>query len=491
MNVKIKIISLVAFILTSSGIECTASDLEYGPYEVGFRSYKTYDDSRSYILGEDTISRPMLIHFWYPSQGKSVGHALNFKHYIDLIALREDFGKSSSEIDNNSFYYVKAYSDFAKSNFGLDTSLNAQGILDSPVYAKGGIPIQQTGSVFPLLIYAPSNSKASVQNHLLCEYLASHGFMIPSVASAGSNSIQRNKLEESTMAQVTDMEYLLSYCEDSLDIKYSKLGVFGFSSGGNAITLFQMRNEQVGAVLSLDGGQEYGAYMGLYKMPDFNLNKTKVPYCSVVNNYENYSIYPLYNSILSTEKFLYRMPHLDHNGFISYWLYFDSCLPDSNKSDINISFEYLSEFALGFFSKYLKSEPKLNDSKYIRAPDSTYIQTVDLNYSSISALCTAILNKDLDQASLLLNDHKSELFKGENQVNILARMFNNNDMAIWLYQKSLEYQPESWETHYNLGYTYKENGEDLLAKNALLRALELDPGNDDIANLLNEINKME
>jgi len=491
MKTYISFLSLAFLLLSVSRNDCNASDLVFGPYEVGFSTYKTYDDSRFYIRGEDTISRPLLIHFWYPAQGKSIGHTLDFKHYIDLIALREDFGKSTSDIDNNSFYYVKAYSDFAKSNFGLDTSTSAQMILDSPVYAKNGIPPLQTGSELPLLIYAPSNSKASVQNHMLCEYLASHGFMILSVASAGPNSIQREKIEESTMAQVTDMEYILSYCEDSLGINYASLGLFGYSSGGNAITIFQMRNEQVGAVLSLDGGQEYGAYMGLYNIPDFNLNKANVPYCSIVNNYENFSIYPLYNSILSTEKYIYRMPHLDHNGFISYWLYFDSCSPDSMKSSFSLSTEYLSECALGFFSKYLKSESLLDESKYTRTPDSTYIQRVELNQGSIAAICNALLNNDLSVASRLVDDQNNELFEGANQLNILARMLNNKDLVIWLYQKSVEYHPESWENHYNLGYIYKEKGETLLAKNALLTALELNPDNTDITDLLNEVNKME
>ena len=491
MNITIKIISLLIIALAISGNNCTASDLVYGPYEVGFESYKTYDNSRSYVLGEDTISRPLLIHFWYPSQEKNEGHVLNFKHYIDLIAQREDYNRSAEEINNQSFYYVKGYSDFAKSNFGLDTSIHTQELLDSPVYAKSGIPIPESGSKFPLLIYAPSNSKASVQSHMLCEYLASHGFMILSVASAGPTSIQRAYFEESTMAQVTDMEFLLKYCKDSIGINYTKLGLFGFSSGGNAITLFQMKNENVDAVLSLDGGQEYIVCMKLYHMQAFDLEKTNKPYCSVVNNYENYSIYPLYNSIESSEKNLFRMPYLNHNGFISYWQYFDSCSPDSIKSNAIISFDYLSKFTMGFFSKYLKSDPSLYDSKFLNGPENEYIQAADLNYSAITTICNTLLDNAFDSASKQVDDHETVLLEGENQLNILARMAYNKDMAIWLYQKSLKYRPDSWETHYGLAHIYKDKGETLLAKEELLKAEELDPGNTDITDLLNEISKIE
>jgi len=491
MKVYLAIFGLVTLFTMNSTSDCMAAGLEFGPYGVGFDTYKAYDDSRLYVLGEDSVSRPLLIHFWYPFQKTGESQALKFKDYIDLIAQREDFGRSRSEIDNHSFYYIKGYSDFAKSNFGLDTSISAKFILESPVRANSSIINTDPKTKFPLLIYAPSNSKASVQNHLLCEYLASHGFMILSVASAGPNSIVRESFTESTMAQVTDMEYILKFCEDSLKIKYESLGLFGFSSGGNAITIFQMRNKNVEAVLSLDGGQEYSTFIGLYSMQDFDLEKANVPYLSLVNNYKDFSIYPMYNSIKSTEKYICRMPYLNHNGFISYWLYFSSCSPNTIKNNSIISFEYLSECALRFFSKYLKHETKKSDNNFSDELTNKYIQSFKQDYSSINTLCKTLLNNDLDSASSLVELHKEELFGGANQVNILARMFSDNELAVWLYQKSVEYQPDSWESYYDLGYYYKEKSEILQATKALLEAKKLSPENTKVTELLIELEKME
>jgi len=493
MSTIFKITCLTILLYTIPGISCIASELDYGPYKVGFKSYKTYDNSRPYLLGEDTISRPLLIHFWYPSRDKNEGEALDFKHYIDLIAMRENYGILRSEIDKNSFNYVNAYSDFAKRGFGLDTSIHTRQILDAPVSARNGLSLQQNGPKFPLLIYAPSNSKSSVQNHMICEYLASHGFMILSVASAGPNSIRRENIAKSTMAQVIDMEHILKYCEDSLNIEYTGLGVFGFSSGGQASTIFQMRNEHVDAVFSMDGGQEYGAYSVLYKMADFNLEKTNVPYCSVVNNYENFSIYPLYNSVLSSEKYMFKMPNLDHNGFISHWCFFESCSPDSNRSSIARSYDYMSECALEFFSKYLKPGSSSYDSIFFSESDKEYIQAVSQDYSCITTLCNALQDNNLDSAARLVDDYKVEFFEEETQIHILARMFIDGeiDHAIWLYKINVKNHPESWQAQYDLGYAYKEKGEALMAKNVLQKAKELNPGNKDITNLLDEITELQ
>jgi hypothetical protein len=492
MSTISKTICLTILICAIPRISCTASDLVYGPYEVGFESYKTYDSTRPYLLSGDTISRPLLIHFWYPSSEKIGGNTLNFKHYIDLIAQREAFDKPVSEVDNNSFWYVKGYSDFAKSNLGLDTSISCQAILDHPVFAKSGIPIQNTGSDFPLLIYAPSNSKSSVQNHMICEYLASHGFMILSVASAGPKSVQRAHFEESVMAQVTDMEYILKYSEDSLHIKYPSLGLFGFSSGGNAMALFQMRNNNVDAVLSMDGGQEYGVFLGLYKMAEFDLKKANVPYCSIVNNYENFSIYPFYNSVTTSEKYIFKMPYLDHNGFVSYWRFFESCSQDSIWSNLSLSYDYMSECALGFFNKYLKPASSLLGKDYLSELSNEFILPLDFNFTHITKLCNTLIDNNLAAAESLMENNKSE-FADEKQINILGRMFidGNIDITLWLYLFNVTNHQDSWQAHYDLGYIYNEKGEKLLAKNELLKAKELNPENTDIDNLLNEISVPE
>lgn len=422
-----------------------------------------------------------------------MGSPLDFKDYIDLISQRENYVKLTSEIDENSFNYVHAYSEFAKVNLGLDTSISVQDILDSPVYAKSGIPIQKVVSGSPLLIYAPSNSKSSVQNHMICEYLASYGFIILSVASAGPTSIQRENIQESTMAQVIDMEYILKYCKDSLHIKYPTLGLIGFSSGGNANTIFQMRNISTDAVFSMDGGQEYGAYVALNSMRDFDLKKSDVPYCCVVNNYVDFSIYPLYASVNTSEKYLFQMPFLDHNGFISHWRFFESCSSHTLESPGSISYDYICKCALVFFSQYLMSPSSLKCESFLGEVDKEYIRPLKLNNTAIATLCNTLLNEPMDSAFSYMHNHAAELFADETQVNILARMLidGNIDLAIFLGMKNVDKNPDSWKAHYDLAYMYKEKGETALSKNSLLKAKSLSPENADIVNLLNEVTIME
>jgi len=490
---NLKIISLAGLLLILANSDCSAFDPEKGTYKVGFSSFKVYDHSRKYALGQDSISRPLLIHLWYPALENDLSLALDYKHYIDLIAQREDYEISRPDIDNFSFNYVKAYSDYAKSSFGLDTSISARQILASPVFAKGGLSLPKNDPPLPLLIYAPSNGKASVQNHMICEHLASHGFMILSVASAGPNSIKREAMEESTIAQVMDMEYILSYLVDSLHIQYSSLGVFGFSTGGNAIALFQMRNKQVGAVLSMDGSHEYSYYLKLYKMEEFDPGKMDVPYLSMVNSHEDYSIYPYYNSIASTEKTMLRMPYLDHFGFVSSWRFFESCSADPDLSKLGISYDHMSACALGFFNKYLKPCLSSEDEPKCCETSTEYIQVLDQTHASISKLCNFILDHDTVAAASYLHENKSVFLAQEDEINILAKMLQDNyvDISILLLQFNIEKHPNSWQPYYFLAQVYKNNEEPSLAKSALLKAQEFNPENTEISDLLNEITSEE
>ncbi len=109
---------------------------------------------------------------------------------------------------------------------------------------------------------------------LICEYLASHGFYVISVPSAGPNSIERKDLGESILAQVEDMEFILDYIENKIKINYSNIGLFGFSTGGLATAIFQMKHNNVKAIFSMDGSQDYSLYISLSKLKDYDVNKT-------------------------------------------------------------------------------------------------------------------------------------------------------------------------------------------------------------------------
>lgn len=459
-------------------------------YNIGFRYYKTFDSSRAYIAGSDTASRPLLIHYWYPCKRDVVSKEQTFKNYIDLIAIRDDFTKPAEKIDANSIDFINAYLGFAQKNYNIDSTITTKDVLDYPVKANLNAPMMDKS--FPLVIYAPSNSKSSIQNHMICETLASNGFNVISVGSAGEMTLRRVNDKSSIKAQVFDMEFILKYFTDSLKIKHTNLGLFGFSSGCAATALFQMRNDDVKAIFSLDGSNEYSSYISLFGLKDFNLNNATMAYCIVTNNYDNISIYPYYNSIVSSNKFMFKMPYLGHNGFVSFWKFFDQISPAKDVNTISKSYDIINETALNFFSTYLKPIPDFNkSSNNFQIDTDEYIVKITNDNSIISSLLNTLLTDDIDTIISDLVKNRDLYQDKENEINILGRTLIDNYIAISirLFLANIELHPNSWEAYYNLGICYKQENNLSLAIDAVNRAMELQPDNPDIIKLMEEVSE--
>jgi len=324
---------------------------------------------------------------------------------------------------------------------------------------------------------------------MICEYLASHGFMVISVGSAGSGSINRKNDTESIMAQVLDMEFILSYFENDLKIKYEGLGLMGFSTGGLATSIFQMRNKKVKAVFSMDGSQEYGHYISLFNCKDFDLKKTNVPYCLMINNFEDFSVYPFYNSIFTSEKYMFSMPSLGHNGFVSYWSFFDLCSSNSNVNPISASYNCISNAALTFFNRHVKMNPGSNGKTELNFQSNEYIKPISSDNSMIAKLGNIILSDGMGPAKEYLNDNQEAFKQKGMEINILSRLFIDSEIETskQLLLLNLELHPDSWQTLFELAKTYKVNEELSIAKETILKAKQLNPENEEIIHLLNEI----
>ena len=387
------VISLVfIFSLTVYGY---SSD-EGEKYLTGFKYYKLYDSTRQYYYQQDTKDRPLLVHFWYPSQEKT-SLKMDYKQYIDLIAIREDYSKSKDQIDKESRNYINAYSNFSQKTYGLSKDVTADQILGSKVNASLNVDV--VDGDFPLIIYAPSNSKESMQNHLIFEKLASHGYYIISVASAGQNSKKRGHSKESILAQVRDMEFILNFFENDLGLNYTGIGVLNFSAGGMATPIFQMKHKKVKATVSLDGGHEFGSYTILYHTPGYESYKKGAPYY-LMSNSDVPSIFPYYTSMGSDDKYYSKMKKINHFGFVSFWSFFDSCDPlSTDKNEYVTSYSYIIDNVFYFFDFYLKNEkkdPKQLENKLL---NETEFRIDDMDdYSNSVELLHQYYNTNIDSA---------------------------------------------------------------------------------------------
>ena len=344
--------------------------LEGGKYKVGFRTIKAYDSTRTYKPEEGIKYRPLLIHLWYPTSSSSDAY-MKYESYIILETQRAHFLNNNFEDYCNQ--NMQGYIDYGKKLMG-NLNVTVREVLSSPTASLSNV--KPAKGKFPLIIYAPSFGKSSIQNNIGCEYLASHGYIIASVASAGENSQFMTSDEIGVMAQVQDIEFLINYLKLTNNIDASKIGTFGYSWGGFSNIIHQMRNDYVKAVASWDGSIEYHGYEIAKNMKDFKPDKLKVPYVFFSNKNEAYTEFPFYKSVSSNKKYLYRLKKLEHAEFTSYWTHFSNAKANASSYDLE-SYKIVCEYTLVFFDIYLKN--KKSKVRKLKNLNTELITTVNVN----------------------------------------------------------------------------------------------------------------
>ncbi|WBS04643.1 dienelactone hydrolase family protein [Pseudoduganella sp. SL102] len=110
---------------------------------------------------------------------------------------------------------------------------------------------------FPVVIYAPSFSARATENADLCEYLASHGYIVLSSVSQGARQRSMTADIEGVETQAADIGWLIAQAGTLPHADAGRLAVAGFSWGGLANVVAAAKDDRIKALVSLDGSVRY------------------------------------------------------------------------------------------------------------------------------------------------------------------------------------------------------------------------------------------
>ncbi|MEX0361050.1 MAG: alpha/beta hydrolase, partial [Allomuricauda sp.] len=152
-------------------------DLTNGKHKVGFIHYTTADSTRTYNRIYDytntQIARPIPISIWYPAdQVKDESEQITVLNYLEILKEEEEWEHLPNEHLLNWFYYA-------------NTPENQKHLKEkTTAYLKAGF----AEGKFPVVVYTPSFQASSIENFALCEFLASHGYMVIASPSRGTEN---------------------------------------------------------------------------------------------------------------------------------------------------------------------------------------------------------------------------------------------------------------------------------------------------------------
>ena len=334
--------------------------LKNGDYNVGFYHYTASDSTRTYKRifnwNNQSIPRQIPVSVWYPSNERSNGfRKMVVLDYMEILKEEEEWEYLPNEQILNWFYYP-------------NTPANRKHLEEqTSAFRK----IQSADGKFPAIVYAPSYQASSIENFILCEYLASHGYIVISCASRGTeNRFLEGGTEKDLETQTRDIEYLINEVSRIPNIDFEQIATMGFSFGGLSNVLAQMRNEKIKAIVSLDGSIRY-QYTTLQKSPFANTNKVNVPFIHMAQKNIPEQVlkddkidaglnhkFEFYDSLKYSKAYSLKFHNLTHSYFSTLGILFQQRDNRQDKTDLEImeSYRWVSVYTLNFLNAYLKND---------------------------------------------------------------------------------------------------------------------------------------
>ncbi len=356
---------LFSLFLCNSQVSLENLSLKYGEYEVGFRHYLKLDSTRTYKrimdFTNESILREIPVSIWYPAQDKiDTGSSMRVLDYMQLLKEEEEWENLPNEHILNWFYYP-------------NTGENQNHLREK---AKATLGANKRAGSFPTVIYAPSYQASSIENFALCEYLASHGFIVISSPSRGAETrFFEGGTVKDMEAQARDIEFLIKESLNLQNVAKNAIATMGFSFGGLSNVLAQVRNGMIKANVSLDGSVRY-QYPTLKKSPFFSIEKVNVPFIHMAQKIIPEQVmkadkiepslnndFVFFDELKDSEAYSLRFNNLTHSYFSTLGVLFQPRDLRQDKSDREIleSYRWMSRYTLAFLNAYLNNDKGAKD----------------------------------------------------------------------------------------------------------------------------------
>lgn len=353
-------------------------NLTPGSYPVGFTVRLEYDYTRTFLpkltydgkKTEGERARPIQIAIWYPAQ-KSVQPAMAFQEYVWLAAQELQFDPLTPEKKEQSRrQFIQDRVNFSRAN---DAAADA--LLKLPTAVVRDVSAAE-GS-FPLVLFAPGSSGTTFSDSTLCEYLASHGYIVAAMPSMGVYTRNASVDQVGFYAYMQDIEFVYGYMHHFPNIDHDLVGIVGFSMGGSAATLVQLRNTDIDAAVYLDTGSIFSIVDGWFRpIPFYNRADLRVPQLYLTRKDAQFLDLDSLQSMPYTDRFLV----LFEKGYLHLDFVSDGIFPSATtgffatprNTDPQPLYETVARYTLHFFDAYLKKDQQ-SMAFLLRSPDENKV----------------------------------------------------------------------------------------------------------------------
>jgi predicted dienelactone hydrolase len=278
---------------------------------------------------------------------------------------------------------VGDYAKLADTEIHFDAPHPEQNKWRAQLKASSDVPLwalrdaKATNGRYPVLIYAPSDSSISWENADLCEYLASHGYVVLASPSMGVSTRDMTDDLDGINAQARDISFLITYAKTLPDADLSKVAVVSWSWGGISSLFAAARDPRIKALAEMDGSMRY--FPGLVnKAGDVHPERMGIPllfftseYPNFLEDFEKYYDGPpadrvgpnVLNAWIHGGLFTVNMVGMAHGEFSSMFQrrksaqrFAEDQVADYGRDDANTSHAWVARYTVNFLDAYLKND---------------------------------------------------------------------------------------------------------------------------------------
>jgi len=369
VGLKIKAIIITGLLMLPGAVTHANTlwgDLKPGPYGIGFKTIEKYDYQRPVgpILDyfgaplEGERSRPMQMCIWYPADRAESDMPLVYGEYAFTNPEDEEFITVLSALQNREIGYLGTVFGGDR-GFVLDVmSLELTAVRDA----------QPHEGSFPLIAYHPDLAGGVGDNAVLCEYLASHGFIVATAHSLGTIALNAEAQPNDLESFARDLEFVIANVQELPHLDCNKLGVMGCGFGGAAALLLQMRSSGVAAVATLAGSFVDSRFVqATRENPYFGVERMHVPLFQAYCTAESTLDLSLVESLTYSPRFSLGIDELHPINLSTYGLMLTShpSMTEAQKQAVTSGYPAVCRYVMNFFKAHLNGDNEA--AEFVRA----------------------------------------------------------------------------------------------------------------------------
>ncbi|MDD3050697.1 MAG: tetratricopeptide repeat protein [Candidatus Cloacimonetes bacterium] len=488
------ILVFLSFAISAANLDSEIwNSLSAGDYNVGFKNHEVTDFSRTYQLPETNsqklIYRPIHINIWYPALENS-NATMDFAdyQYIAEKALNPEFDKSKPEfISELKELYVRSKAD--------------ADLFEKIFYQKTIAVLEAeelTGS-FPVVIYSPGGGEIASENFVLCELLASNGYIVISSPSVGFDRL-------GVQTTLSDIRFLFNYVQNLKFAQKDNIALVGFCFGSMCNMIFAEENHFVKAIVGLHSEYLNPDSRRDYSLPDSPVFANRnLAYLELDGSFLKHRDSEVFNKMYYSDRYQVHFSEIPHNGFTSFYVMQSHCFEKElirGRDNRDLTYELSCRLILAFLNHYLKGEANFEDNKKAILSEQKIPKSLLLvdNYNAAKpappskAKFMEIVESGntRDMTDLYQQVRKIDpeiILFGENDLLRPAYKFlgEGNEHAIAIFKLIIDSYPNGWNGWDSLGEAYREAGNLKESKNCYEKALELKGKDERIEKIIEEL----